>query len=67
MTPEDRKALLGAIKRARLTRTKLAIIFMYAWGFTQEEIGEALELDRTTVNHHWKDATGRLRVLIPAA
>ena len=64
MTPEDRAALLKAIKRAGLTPVKLTVVFMYAWGFTQKDIGEVLGLHERTVCDHWLDSIERLRALL---
>lgn len=63
MTPEERRALLRAMRLAGLTETKLVILFMHSFGWTQGEIAELLDMDRTSVCYHWRDTVDRLSAL----
>lgn len=64
MLPEERQPLLDAMREARLSEKKLAILYMAAFGWTQEEIGEVLGLDQSNVSRHHTDAVCRLRELV---
>lgn len=63
MTEEERRAILEAMIKAQLTDTKLVVVFMTLFGWTQEEIGQLLGIERQTVSYHWHDAVDRLSAL----
>ena len=63
MTGFEREDVVLAMRRAGLSSTKLAILFMALAGWRQVEIAEVLGLSQSTVSYHWTDTRRRLIAL----
>lgn len=60
MNYEQRQAVIECLNRAQLSSAKVVTVCLHISGWTQEEIGQVLGLDRTTVCYHWTDALDQM-------